>query len=129
VVRLPGLFGDGLKKNIVYDLLHGNRVDQIVPNAVYQFFDLATLWDRIAAALGGRLRLVNFATEPTSARDVAREAFGVALSAAERPDAPRYDLRTRHARLFGAADGYLQERASVLAAMRRFVEAQGWVRP
>jgi len=129
VVRLPGLFGDGLKKNIVYDLLNGNRVDQIVPNAIYQFFDLATLWDRIAAALGFRLRLVNFATEPTSARDVAREAFGVALSAAERPDAPRYDLRTRHARLFGAANGYLEERASVLAAMRRFVEAQGHVRP
>lgn len=129
IVRLPGLFGAGLKKNMVFDLLHGNRVDQIVPNAVYQFFDLDRVWSAIEVARAHALRIVNFATEPISARDVAREVFGVGLEGAERSDAPRYDMRTRHARLFGGAGPYLRERAEVVDAMRRFVRAQGWKGP
>lgn len=129
VVRLPGLFGEGLKKNMIFDLLHDHRVEQIVPNAVYQFFDLDRLWSTIETALASGLRLVHFATEPVSARDVAREVFGVGLAAAERPDAARYDMHTKHARLFGSAGPYLHDRAAILEAMRRFVRAERRERP
>lgn len=47
VVRLPGLFGKGIKKNIVYDFLHNNLVDKIHKNSVFQFYNLEHLWQDI----------------------------------------------------------------------------------
>jgi len=130
VLRLPGLFGPGLKKNVVYDFLHANRLEAIAPDAVFQFYDLARLWHDVERVRAAGLRLVNLATEPTSVRRVAREAFGMEF---ENPDAPggaaRYDMRTRHDRLLGGERGYLYDAATVLADMRAFVEAAGWKRP
>jgi len=47
VIRLPGLFGKGLKKNIVYDFLHNNLLDKIDINSVFQFYNLKHLWRHI----------------------------------------------------------------------------------
>lgn len=129
VVRLPGLFGTGLKKNVVFDLLHGNRVDQIVPNAVFQFYDLERLWSDVLLAWKSGLKLVNLATEPTSVREVAAAAFGIALAAPDQPAPPRYDVRTRFAARFGGAGDYVMQKEQVLAALRAFVAREGWVRP
>lgn len=121
VVRLPGLYGRGLKKNIIFDLLHGNMLDRINPRSVFQFYGLDRLWPDLERALAARLRLVNFATEPVAVDDVARSAFGTELPA--RPDLPvaAYDVRTRHAAAFGARGPYLQDRAEVLAGIARYV--------
>lgn len=123
-VRLPGLFGRGLKKNIVYDLLHDNQVDKIHPEGVFQFYDLDNLWNDIERSRVNGLRLVNFATEPTSVRDVAREAFGLDLDARPGSTPASYDIRSRHAAVFGGSNGYLYDRARVLEALRRFVQAE-----
>jgi nucleoside-diphosphate-sugar epimerase len=120
-VRLPGLFGHGLKKNVIYDFLHGNQVDRIHHASVFQFYDLEWLWSDVERALAARLELVNFATEPVSVADVAREAFGMEFDNAPTTPPARYDMRSRHAPLFGGRDGYLRARAQVLSAMRSFV--------
>lgn len=121
VVRLPGIFGPGLRKNVIYDLLHDHRVAMIDPRAEFQFYDLGNLWRDIQRALAAGLTLVNFATEPVIVRDIARDVFGREL--AERTDGqpPHYDVRTVHAALFGGRDGYLSGRREVLDALRAFV--------
>ena len=124
VVRLPGLFGTGIKKNIVFDFLHDNNVSQVHADSVFQFYGLETLWRDIETALANGLTLVNFATEPVSVGDVAREAFGMAFE--NRPAAPpaRYDFRSRHAALFGGHGEYLQNRARVLGGLAEFVRRE-----
>jgi len=121
IVRLPGLFGRGLRKNVVYDFLHDNRLEQIHADAVFQFYDLENLWADLELVLRHGLMLVNFATEPVAVRELARDVFGREFR--NRPSGPpaRYDFRSKHAAVFGGANGYLYDRAAVLASLRKFV--------
>lgn len=43
IVRLPALFGLGLKKNILYDLLNSRLLDKIDPRSTFQWYDLRWL--------------------------------------------------------------------------------------
>jgi nucleoside-diphosphate-sugar epimerase len=122
VVRLPGLFGPGLKKNVIFDFLHGNQVAQVDSAAVYQFYDLKSLWSDLQRADRAGLRLVHLATEPVSVAEVAAKVFGFEFENRITPHPADYDLRTKHDRLYGGRDGYIHCRAAVLEAMRRFVD-------
>lgn len=123
-VRLPGLFGPGLKKNAVYDLLHENEVHKVHANSVFQFYNLRRLWADVQTALEAGLSLVNLVTEPVSIREVAREAFGFEFANDPGTKPARYDVRTRHAELFGGSRGYVEARAQVLAGLRGFVTSE-----
>jgi hypothetical protein len=120
IVRLPGLFGPGLRKNIIYDLLHDNQVHKINPASVFQYYNLDHLWGDIQTSLRHGLDLVNFATEPLPTRELLASVFGRRLPEQPGP-APHYDFRSRHAELFGGAGGYLYLNAHLIAELRRFV--------
>lgn len=124
ILRLPALFGTGLKKNAIFDLLHGNQVDLIHPDSRYQFYDVARLSDDIDRALAAKLDLVNMATEPIAMRDVAAEAFGTNLVDVSKATPATYDFKSRHASRLGGANGYLLDRETVLADLRTFVERE-----
>lgn len=120
VVRLPGLFGRGLKKNIVYDVLTGNAVSAVDHRAVFQFYYLEHLAADIAKARAAQLPLIHLAAEPTSVQEVLKEAFGKDFENAVAPKPARYDFRSKHAGLWGKQD-YQYSKAEVLAEMKDFV--------
>lgn len=121
VVRLPGLFGQGIKKNIVYDFLHNNLVDKIDKNSVFQFYNLKHLWQDIQVAISRNLNLVNFAVEPTSVAEVAATAFGFEFTN-QTQNPVKYDIRTKHYQLFGGCPpGYLYGKSQVLSELKEFV--------
>jgi nucleoside-diphosphate-sugar epimerase len=123
VVRLAGLYGSGIKKNVIYDLLHNNQVEKIHVEGIFQFYGLDRLWRDIQLALGAGLRVVNLATEPVSVRDLARHAFGLEFDQRPAGSTPaRYDMQTKHAALFGGRGRYVEDRATVLAGVRAFVQ-------
>lgn len=125
IVRLPGLFGPGLKKNVVYDFLHGDNVDAIVATSMFQFYDLADLADDIDTALRSNLRLLHCATEPFSVAELARNVFDREFRNSPPGVVPAwYDLRSRHAELFGGLGGYLRSKTQVIDGLRRFVAAE-----
>jgi nucleoside-diphosphate-sugar epimerase len=129
VVRLPALFGLGLKKNAVYDILHENEVGKIDSRGRFQFYDVRRLWADVEVARKAGLALVHFATEPASMAEVTRVAFGFVFNN-ELPGAPAcYDFRSRHARLYGGAGGYLLAKGQVLAALADFVAAERMQKP
>jgi nucleoside-diphosphate-sugar epimerase len=120
-VRLPGLFGPGLKKNAIYDLMHNNELHKVNAASVYQFYNLDRLWSDISTALAAGLSVVNFATEPVSVREVAREAIGLDFTNDPGTPAANFDMRSKHADLFDGRHDYLYDRGHVLAELRAFV--------
>lgn len=125
VVRLPGLFGEGLKKNVIFDLLNGNNVDRIHHAGSFQYYNLARLGRDIERALDADLTLINFMTEPVRTDEVARAAFGIDFDS--EPDGVKpasYDVWTGHAAVFGGTGHYLADREAVLAELTEFVARQ-----
>ncbi len=99
VVRLPGLFGPGLKKNALYDLLHDHRLTAIDSRARYQFYDVTI-------------------------EQVARDIFGVQLAPRAEMSPARYDFRTRYAELLGGSGWYLRSKAEILELIRAWVHRE-----
>lgn len=124
VVRLGGLFGPGLKKNVIYDLLHENQIDRIDTRSVFQFYDLRRLWHDIAIAIDNDLPLVHLPTEPVSVAEVARAGFGIEFENATSSTPVRYDVHTRYAPLFGGSGPYIEPKSTELAGIASFVTAE-----
>jgi nucleoside-diphosphate-sugar epimerase len=122
IVRLPGLFGPGLKKNVIYDFLHNNNVNQINPNGVFQFYSLEHLAHDINVGRQNGLKLLNITSEPTSVAEVARICLGHEFANDINKPAARYDYRSRYAHLFGGHDGYLYSKEQVLSDLKKFVD-------
>lgn len=121
VIRLPGLFGDGLKKNIIYDFLHNNETQKIHSEAVFQFYSLDTLTDDIQKVIDNDIKLINFATEPTSVKEVIEAGFDMDFDNKLTPNAPFYDMHTKHAETFGKKGTYMQSKEEVLQKVKDFV--------
>jgi hypothetical protein len=122
VVRLPALFGDGLKKNALFDLLHGNQVEKLNPAAQFQWYPTRRLPGDLVRLARAGLRLVNLVTEPVVLSDILRRFFPIAGVGPAAEPAPRYDVRTRHAELFGGIAPYITGRTQVLLAMGDYIK-------
>lgn len=124
VVRLPGLVGPGLRKNVVFDLLNDNNLAAIDHRGVFQFYPMVNLWFDIARALEAGIPLVHLTAEPISVAELAGAGFGRSF-AHELPGTPaRYDLRSRHDTLYGGSDGYQYDRRACLTAIRAYAQSE-----
>lgn len=125
IVRLPGLFGNGLKKNVIFDLLHDNNVEKIHKDGVYQYYNLDNIWKDINVALDNGLPLVNLATPPVSTEEVARHAFGVDFTNAPEDVKPAYwDMQSKYADVYGGEGRYLYTKQQELDDIKAFVERE-----
>ena len=128
ILRLVGLYGPGLKKNVIYDFLHDNQVDRIDARGVFQFYDVRRLWRDITVAIDNELPLVHLPTEPVSVAEVARAAFGMDFTNETSGQPARYDVHTRYARFFGGSAGagrpYIEDKARELAGIAAFVASE-----
>lgn len=124
ILRLGGLYGPGLEKNVIYDFLHDNRVDRIDSRGVFQFYDVQRLWRDITIAIDNELPLVHLPTEPVSVADIAHAAFGREFTNETSAPPARYDVHTRYAALFGGAGTYIENKSEELAGIAAFVAAE-----
>ena len=124
IVRLPALFGEGLRKNALYDLLNDNLVGNIDPSAVFQWYPMGRIAGDLDVVRRSDLRLVNLFTEPIGMSEIITAFFPAARTGRPTASAPRYALRTKHAALFGGADGFIMRKSEVLREMAGFVATE-----
>jgi hypothetical protein len=122
-VRLPGLVGPGLRKNVIFDLKYHNNLAKIDPNDVFQFYPIINLWKDINVASELGIDLIHLTAEPISVDEVALEGFGMHMPQKFNDGLSRYDFQTRHASIFGATGLYQYSKAETLAAVRRYARA------
>lgn len=124
IVRLPGLVGPRLRKNIIFDLLNDNNLTAIDHRGIFQFYPMVNLWGDIQIALDAKLRLVHLTAEPLSVERVANEGFGRAFANELAAKPAVYDMRSVHAKIFGGGDHYQYSARETIQAVRCYAQSE-----
>lgn len=124
IVRLPALFGDGIKKNFIYDLIHNRMLDYTHPDSEFQYYNLRNIWYDILFAVHHSLPILNIASEPIKAGVVAKKALGLDLVPSAEAKALRYNMQTKYDVLRGTFGGYLYHASQVLPELVDFIRSQ-----
>lgn len=124
IVRLPGLVGPGLRKNVIFDFLNNNNLHAIESRGVFQFYPMINLWYDIQMALKAGLSLVHLTAEPISVADVALKGYGRPFTQTIENPPARYDMRTRHAQIFGSLGQYQYSARETIQAIRAYAQSE-----
>ena len=122
IIRLPGLFGKGLKGNVLYDFIN-IKYNYIPKGGILQFYCLNNIWKDISIALRNNLNILNIATEPISINELETKIFNVKLSRKNIANKnPYYDMHTKYGHLWGKKSPYLYSKDVILSEIIDFVE-------
>jgi hypothetical protein len=124
IVRLPGLVGPGLRKNVIFDLLHKNNLHLIESRAVFQFYPMVNLWFDIQVALKAGLRLIHLTAAPISVAEVSGLGFGKPFSQELAGVPAAYDMCTLHSRVFGTEGNYQYLASASIQAIRTYAQSE-----
>ena len=124
IVRLPGLVGPGLRKNVIFDLLNTNNLDAIESRGIFQFYPMVNLWWDVRRALKAGLSLVHLTAEPISVADVSFHGFGKLFRQSLENPLVHYDVRTRHAQIFGSLGRYQYSARETIQAIRGYAQSE-----
>jgi hypothetical protein len=125
IVRLPGLVGPGLRKNIIYDILHNNDPHKVDRRAMFQFYPMVNLWFDLQSALSAGHPLVHLTAEPLSVAEVSEGGFGQPFEhEIEDKTPPTYDFQTIHASAYGGHGSYQYSKRESLQAIRAYAQTE-----
>lgn len=125
VMRLPGLFGPGLKKNVIYDMMQDNMLENVHPGGSFQYYDTRRLANDIDSCWARDVSLLNLASEPVLTSEI-RDAFFPGKELGGSGPAPAaYDMKSVHAAAWGGGDGYLFSKQQVLGDMQDWLAQEG----
>jgi nucleoside-diphosphate-sugar epimerase len=124
IVRLPGLVGPGLRKNVIFDLLNKNNLHAIESRGIFQFYLMVNLWYDIQASIDARLSLVHLTAEPISVADVSLQGFGKPFTQSLSNEPARYDMQTRHATVFDSAGRHQYSARETIQAIRAYAQSE-----
>lgn len=124
IVRLAGLVGPGLRKNLIFDFLNDNNLSAIDSRGVFQFYPTVNLWFDIRAALDAGLSVLHLTSEPVSVAEIATQGFGKSFEHHVEGAPASYDMRSRHAALFGGFGDYQYSKRETLQAVRAYAQSE-----
>jgi hydroxypyruvate isomerase len=120
---LPALFGNGLKKNIIYDLINNNQLNNIQINSFFQWYDLNWLKYDIDIVLNNDIKICNLFTEPLDTKTIL-QIFDYDISSFNNNSKQIiYNTKTKYSKLFNSSvDGYIKNKKQVEENIKKFVK-------
>ena len=118
IYRLPGLFGEGLEKNILFDLTNGNNLDNININSYYQWYNLNRLKLDISAGNNLDNKIINLFTEPVYTKDILDRYFPNQNIGYNSEEPVVYDYKTK---LFES--GYIDTATNIIKEIGEYLHA------
>ncbi|MDD5407047.1 MAG: FAD-dependent oxidoreductase [Sulfurovaceae bacterium] len=119
IIRFPGLFGYGLKKNIIFDLLN-NKLCALNLKSKYQWYDLNWIFNDIDYVIDKNIKEINLFTEPISNQELINTITQIKndINYSESEVIVEYNTKTK----FGI-DGYWRTKGAVLGALKYFIKS------
>ena len=118
IIRLPGLFGKNLKKNIIFDLLNDNLNCEVKLWDQYQWFPIDRIPEIMKFAREYEIKLLNLATHPISNAELLQLFDKHVLFS--NSGFNKYDIRS----IF-FENGYYLQKQEVLSELRKFIHGYG----
>lgn len=115
-IRLPALFGEGLKKNVIFDLNNNNQIEKISLNTTFQWFYLPRLADIVSFATDRDIRVLNVATEPIKTVKIVEKHFPELKNRCLGQYNVRYDFKTIY-----NETGYLYDKETVMNDLEEYL--------
>jgi len=124
VVRLPSIFGKGLKKNFIYDAIRGGY--GYAPNKLsyMQFYNLDNLSKDIEIALSNGLRILNISSSPIKIGDLTREVFSKDPEELPAANLVHYNMKTKHSKYWDLQSDYLYSEQEIVEDLSNFVKTE-----
>ncbi len=125
IIRLPALFGPGLKKNVIFDLLHNNCLETINPESYFQWYPLDRLQQDIQIVQSQQLALVNLFTQPLATAQILKRFFPHKIVGEKAGATAHYDLYTKYGKLFNQeTPHYIMSSSAVLDSLANYLEME-----
>jgi hypothetical protein len=115
IFRLPALFNNLIKKNVLYDLIHNNNVNQINQNSIFQWYNIDNLISDIHkfSSEYPNETIFNLFTEPIHTSDIV-ELFPHHIDKVQSGLKIMYNYKTK----FG---GYIDTKNNVLKQIKELI--------
>jgi hypothetical protein len=115
ILRLPALFGHGLKKNALYDLIHNNNLNALRSHWQFQWYDVTWLFEDIERIQKGSHRIVNCMTPTIPLHQIVSTFFPKVHISDEQDILVRYSF---------SSDSYVKRtQGDVLTAMSNYIRS------
>lgn len=118
IFRLPALYNKHIKKNILYDLINNNNIEQINTNSSFQWYNLDNLSTDIESYSNAhpKRKLFNLFTEPLDTKEIVKlfpqyENIGTFSELRN-----EYNFKTNL-----TEEGYILSKEEVLEDIKRFI--------
>lgn len=122
VIRLPGLFGNGLKKNIIFDIIMGKDITGFNPNSTFQWFHLDELKKVIDYCKSNGIEELNVTSEPITVAELCNRTNVNLGLLDENAPLVKYDICSKHGIKYSSNSDYLYNKIDTLDKVAHYIE-------
>lgn len=125
IIRLPGLFGPGLKKNAIFDLHNNNQIFKIDDRSIYQFYPVINLWKNIKLSIKHKLKIVHFNSQPISIKELSLLCFNKEFDNKVQKTPQKYNVKSIYVKkLYKINSFYHIDKKKIISKIKKFIKTE-----